>query len=400
MTYMRRLTPRDDLAKQVEFAKSVLEKAPLAPILSWQDVFDLDAAHPYAVSAKKRRKEGTPLPKVGYMLEEFGIIEPRDQIRTRRIRNLMDTFGVDVRDTVDTFAQKLSQLGRSGITIIAYLADLRDLQAWLQATSPSQTLLTITNAQMSLYLDQVARTYKSGKHTTTTLHRLRVFYRYCLREKRVFASPCPAFKLAQAPVKKTICTDPQLRQLFAYIKSPESNPELALLVTLALLFAATTEELMAAQLLVENDRLVIAWRTKKRTFRQRHRVEGRLELPASPPWFLALQKRYYAAWLAHYALIRQTIPRRPLFIAHHHQNNRAVSREWVRKRFLVATTAATGSPIPGYVLRQTAGHLHTNHQDASILTTLGWASQTAFQYVWAPRQTYVPKKKLKRTLES
>ena len=375
--------------------KTLLESTAIKPFLSWADIYQFRSGYDFGLSEyelKRLRHDGCPFLKMGHMLQEAGVIAPRADMRSRQIQSKLDEFDAPTREILETYINNLHSLRRTGATVVQHLRVVRDLNAWLRVNS-DHSLFNITEDTLRSYLHHLVTGPSTNKRKARdSLYFLGRFYRWGLRNKKILIDPCARIKISKHGETHTVCSDFQRSQLFSFITSPDSDPELAMILALILFWGGTTEELAFAQIDCASDALTIIFRQKTSSKNNRQRRLQELVLPKSPKWFLTLQQRFYRQWLSNYRLLKKTYPRKPLFMGRYF--NRPVSREWIRTRIKKATEEACGFPIPGFVLRQTCGVLHMRGNDASFLSPLGWAKQTAFTYTWKPIRYFIAPPKL------
>ncbi len=390
LTHVRRYRPTSAFVQEAKILKRILEQKPLPTLLSWAQIYALRSSHkPTALCLRGSH----PLHRIGHMLQEIGVIEPRSEMRERRLSNLFTRFDDATRPTIIGFSDAVRKMGRTEDTVFHNVWQLCALHEWLIRRGTG-TLFATSCGELQHYLSHVAAktgSAESCRHTHYVLHR---FFRWCLRRKKILFDPLLGIDRPPMPPRRhVICRETDLHLLGTFIKDPASPPELAFLLSLVLFWGLNMKELCRAQLAACDDKLEIHFLATSSSRRKIDRRPEKLALPQSPLWFSLLQKRYLSGWRAAYALTKKTFPGRPLFLHPQGQHNRPMSHMWFRQKILEATQLATGTVIYPSILRQTCGFLHTKGRDAAVLQELGWSSQSAFIYAWAPYRFYAGEKR-------
>jgi hypothetical protein len=268
------------------------------------------------------------------------------------------------------------------------LAALKHFKVWLETQNGD--LLSINQLKIEKYLQSLVG--KKPSYIKTSFSSLNQTYRFLKHRKLILINPCQKIKLSRIPLKLCIASEKQTEQLIGFIKTKTSNSEWAMILALTLFFGLTPRQLAQAQCTYEQNSLNIILLRKPTSYGRRYyNREQILKLPQQPTWFVLLQKNFYQQWALHFDRTKKTYPHKPLLLPYHHNYNRPLSSDEVRKRIKCATIKATGHYIQARILRQTCGHLYSKNGDASILSRFGWSPQFAFCYTWAPRTYYLPK---------
>lgn len=393
LIYTKRNEITYNTCKQTQKLKDFLEKELIKPFLSWDQIIELEQKNPLGYSKEELKRENRPFRKIGYMLEELGVIGAKSDSSFVHFKNSLNYFDENLRPVLKEFIEELKKRKRSEATIIGYLDELRKLMEWIAENAPSHSFFTLSSEIFLNYCEYLKKKYPSSQHAYNTHHRLHLFYRWCCGRKKMLYNPMENIKIKKPLVRHTICSQFQFQKLLQYIKDPGTDPELAMMVSLVIFWAATARQLMHAQIDFSEEGLKIIFRKELKTYRTPAKRPQEFMLPQKPEWFLSFQKKFLLVWKERYARLKSTYPRKPLFMPYSLQHNRGVGRTWIASRIKEATMLATGEAIPLTVLRQTAAHLHLRGQDSSLLTALGWASNSALIYTWAPKTFFSPKKK-------
>lgn len=398
LTYVRRYRMSYDHVVPTQKLVKFLTQFPVSPIRSWNDVGTLSRRYPLTRSPGRLvHDNGCAWTKMGYMLQELGVLPPKSDEHQHRIQTLLEDMDSQTAEHVSRFVKQLKKSGRTDLTLTRYLPLLRSLVHWLSQLDPPETLLLANQMSLESYLECMGKT-RSYSYVVTTFRRFAAFYRWAKREQLILLDPSKNIHLSRAAEKLSICSKTQFDQLGAFIRDPQTNVEHALAVTLILFFGLTNQDLAQATIDLDSDgknfKIILARRPRSRGRRHYNR-EQILELPGEPPWFEALIQRFCSHWQACAARIQSkaSYPRAPLFFDPQFQHNRNLGDNYITGLLKMATLQATGIPIPPRVLRQTCGHLMTRGGDASALSRLGWSPQFAFHYTWLPRVRFTPKAK-------
>lgn len=381
--YIKRYALRSKSAQQTEAMARLLGSTPLEPIKGWSDIYALKQHHPPELPRKSLVKDGHPYHKLGYMLEELGVISPRAEMLDRRIKTQLERFAPQDRQAVEKFISWVQNQKCKTKNIVENLRPLACLDEW--ARKRKKTLFNIEPKDYTDYVAELRTQFRSQTSATQAHYRIARFYRWLVAEKQLAKSPAQNLKMPLHPKRHIVCSAEDLKKLSRFIRNQSSDPEQAFVLALVLTWGLTYDELLFAQLDLTGGRLSIVLRAKELTYQKRTVRPQVIALPPSPKWFKQLSERYLVHWQRHYKLVKRTTARQPLLVTHNHQYNRPVSREWLRKRILKATTQATGKAIPATVLRKTCASLYVKHNDASMLRALGWSKTAAFTYVWTPK---------------
>jgi len=381
--YVRRYALRCKSAQQAEQLATLLSTAPVPAITSWNDIYSLKKEHPFKISYKGIVREGHPFHKIGYMLEELGAIAPRPEMLERRIERILQKLDHEDARNARRFVECIRQKKSKEDTFVRNLQVIAAFAAWAKARN--KTIATVEKPDYAAYVAELRTKYKCPIRATTSHYRLARYYRWCLSEKILTANPTTGLKMPPNPKKHTVCSDSDIKKLSRFVRSKSSDPEQAFLLALILVWGMTYNELSNAQLDFDSDCLTLILRSKKPSYQKRVVRPQILKLPDHPKWFKDLAERYLTHWKFHFKLAKRDTARQSLFIPHHHLFNRPVSTNWLRIRVLKGTIAATGRRIPADVLRKTCATIYVKHNDASMLREFGWASDSAFTYVWTPK---------------
>jgi integrase len=380
LTYIRRYNLKYHHLRQAQRLICILEKDPPIPFKSWMDVYQYDEKYP--LPHKPNTKKGHAILKIGFMLQELGVLPPKEEELGRQIKNLRSYFSTKEQAYIGEFLESLKHQHREQATLRHCLTTLKNFKMWLG----TRDLMLVNQLSVDNYLQSLVEKNEKPSYVRTAFSSLNQTYRFLKHKKLILQNPCHKIKLSRLPMKLCIVSEKQIEQLTRFIKNPESNAEQALILSLVLFFALTPRELAQSQCLVQNDRLALILRRKPTSYGKHfYNREQILKLPQTPSWFLKLQKTFLNQWQNEYQKTKKTYPLKPLLLPRHRNYNRPLSSDQARKRIKEATIKATGHYIPARILRQTCGHLYSKNGDASILSRMGWSQQFSFCYTWLPR---------------
>lgn len=394
LTYIRRYWLRYCHLKQARRLGDILILKPTPLIQSWAQIYSL--AQRDGLYHQSSTQNGCAWLKIGYMLQELGVLSSRGDEYEHRLQALLSVFNDKTKSLINRFLSQLIRLDKSDGTLDNQLCALKNIYLWVKARSIDADLLSLHSLWIQDYLEHlqgISQLNPTRYMREQFLHVSR-FYRWCKQEGLILLNPCDAIQISRSAESLCICSPDQIQKLSSFYKDVQTDPEQALLIILVLIFGFTTEDLAFAQLSCsKNQTLEIILRRKARTAGRRYFNRPQtIQLPREMPWFFQLQRSYYQFWLQHYAQIKKTYPYQPLFLDKSFRSNRPLSTDCINERFKNATLAAVGSPISIRIVRQTCGHLYSQVADTSILSRLGWSPQFAFHYTWLPR-TYIASKK-------
>jgi len=359
----------------------VLQQEEIETIRGWHNIYVLSDR--YLIMQKPRKLQGCIFIKIGLMLSELGIIPPRELDIDHKLQEKISYFATN---NIQFFVNDLLKTNTSKATIIHILRDIKKIEQFLINGFGIYSLYLADRFQLLNFFDAQMELIASTQNQRRLYLNIKRFYSWAQLNRHININPMPDIKIGRQAGKLVICSAHQFIKLKNYIRSPETDPEKAMLLALILFFGFSTEQLAFSQVFFQNDSLCIKIRKKRLTKGKKYYCRKELlSLPTNPKWFLDLQKRFYNNWCKHYQKVKKTYASTPLVLSQSNISNRYLNTDTIRKRVASATREATQTPIPIRVLKQTCGHLYTHKADASILSTMGWSEQFAFQYTWLPR---------------
>ncbi|MBC8548767.1 MAG: site-specific integrase [Candidatus Brocadiales bacterium] len=384
LTYIKRYRLSYSVKNQARTLVTVLENEKISIIKSWFDLYCLSDA--YGLYQPNSPAKGCAFIKIGKVLQELGVLPPREDELDRQIMLQLSYFSHP--KNVEMFSQSLMKVGNSKETIIKYLCALRYFSHWLFHIKNKESLELVSSNDIKTYI-QLLKEQHPNQYIRSRYHYLSRYYKWLLFKGFIEVDPTPNLELNREKGKINILDDHKIKKLFSFIRNPSSSPEQSLMIALCLIWGAKTIDLAQAQIIIKDCGFDIKFRrktlTKGKIYYNRPEI---LKLPTENRWFLDLQKRYLKFWLAHYGKIKKTYPKAPLFLHRTFNSNNFLCTAVIKDRFKDATMAATDTKITNRIIRQTCGHLNSQSGDASLLSTLGWSDQFAFHYTWLPREIW------------
>lgn len=232
-----------------------------------------------------------------------------------------------------------------------------------------------------------------------TVDTLKLFFAWAKHQRKTVINPV---RITMERPHRTIeqYDSEVMRALMHYVRSPESDPEEALVLYLILVHACSVSELRLAQLphggaspkdrgasLADMYHVILPQRQATIGKRSSRQSRTRLDFPAAiASWLMPLLQRYQtdrSRVLVH--------PRnRYLFVGTRLRRNLPVSPQYIRSVVRRATERVLGAACNPVTLRKTAGILLADSQGAGMLEWMGWQAQQAFIYTWAARKVVHP----------
>ena len=375
--------------EMVEAFMNFLAARPIPAIRSWTEV--LGHSQEFLSSQKQELRAPCPIMTVAKMLEELGVLPIRQIDREIHLEKLYSRCDSDTAFALRRYSEQLLKMKCSRRGRYSTVRTVFEFYLWLGDHEPSHGLFTAPEEVVTKYL--LSRSNKD--HNGIRRHTLNRFYRWARFECLTLLNPAEKIPVPKPDRSLLVCSDHQIRKLECYIKSPESDPEYALILTLALYWGLTVLELALSTIEIrDNQELwIYVYRKELSRGRQSHNREQVLKLPISSSWLASLQKRYILLWRERFEQARKDFPTQPLLLSRSRQGrtNRHLHNHGALDLFYEATVAATGTRIPPNVVRRTSGHIHTDYGDASRLNKLGWSKATCHDFSYKPRTYFSAK---------
>jgi Zn ribbon nucleic-acid-binding protein/site-specific recombinase XerD len=244
----------------------------------------------------------------------------------------------------------------------------------------------------------------SQAYIRTQTSNLFTFFTWAEYNQLVHSNPVQC-RVRENEAKVTHYSEQVFEKLFAYLKSPQADPEEALALYLILLHAFRVAELRLAQIppsvppaegqsepsLTENYRLLIAPQPRPRANNAGRRPDLQIDFPLEAvQWLKPLLKRYEQ----HRASIGCNPRNNYLFISSQSARHlMPVSKEYIRRLVSKATCDVLGAAANASALRRTAGVIFADEcpRRGAVLTRLGWGEQRANGYTFMRRRLIHPR---------
>ncbi|MFT6128095.1 MAG: hypothetical protein ACJAVA_002593 [Flavobacteriaceae bacterium] len=359
--------------------QKLLESELILTIKNWYDIYCL--SDQYLIYQPKSTAKGCAFIKIGKMLQELGVLPPREDEFERQVQNQLSYFSEP--ENYELFVESLIKINTSKETVRHYLMALKDYSFWLFHTKKySIEIATINDFESYL------RTLKV-RHTRDCYNYINRYYKWAVLKGFADSNPISKVVVNRVKGKVSILDDSVVRQLLSFIRSHDSDPEQAVMIALVLIWGLKTCDLAHATILIDGDSFQVKLRrkqlTKGRAYYNRDEI---ISFPRELIWCKQLQKNFIGIWINKYNHVKKTYPNTPLLLHKRSLTNNFLSTNTINQRFQDATFEATGIKIPANIVKQTCGHLHSQSGEASALTRLGWSAQFAFHYTWLPREIW------------
>lgn len=366
---------------------SYLNKHKVLSIQNWKQVNDFSSI--FSLFVGQQFKGGCPFDKIAKMMQELGVLPPRDEDYTAYYHNCISKLDPKFQETAQSYFDSLLKSRRTLRTCCSLCNLFLKLQRWSSSQDLSLNPLLLSRTEIIEFIEE--------NNSVETISSLNKFFRWAKERGHINTNPLADYKLPKLHKELLICSNEQINQLFKYIKSKKSDPERALILALILYWGISARELRFSTINIHDGLIHIQLFRGKLSYRNKeHRREEVLKLPRSPKWLKDLQGRFIDQWEQKYGLVKKSFPKQLLLFSNNLKSNRPIGDEALRIRIYKATQEATGEYIPLSVLRRTSGHIHSMRGEASILTTLGWSRDYATDFIWRQRKLYSPQnKKLK-----
>jgi hypothetical protein len=362
-----------------------LEAKELPVIRSWGAIFALSKE--LARTQTRPIPQGCPFIKIGWMLQELGVIAVRQMEKDHLLENLYSRWEAEGASILRRYSEHLLNMKYATGGRYGNVRTVFEFQLWLNQNEPGMGLFTASERVVISYLQGRNDRDRSGIRRKA----LRRFYRWAKRDRLTLLNPVEKIPIPKVQRNIFVCSESQIRQIEAFVKSPESHAEYAFLLALVLYWGVTSRELTMSTIEIHGAQIWInLYRQEVCRGRRGHNREQVLKLPPAPQWLASLQKRYIQLWSSRFETAKKVFPVQPLILGgrDNDRTNRFLSIGTVIDLFYKATIAATGERIPPSVVRRTSGHIHTHYGDASRLTKLGWSKSTSTDFSVLPRRYF------------
>ena len=330
-------------------------------------------------------KMGCPIMKIGCVLQELGVLPIREEGYVLGINKKLSGLSHNLITPLQRYIEHLRKSRRNEKTVLAIVHKFRKFHDWLKLNHD------IDPWSVS---EQVARDYLGSVEEDIFKARqpLNRLYRWAKAERYVLSNPFEKIAVSLRKPSLKVCSDEQIKKVQAFIRSPRSNPEAALMLALTFYWGVTCKEITFATVEFETEGVKIIFHRGALTYgNSRYRRDQVLTLPQDPQWLKSLQGRFAIDWQKRFSQVHADLPRRPLILHPLGRHNRPLTTLCARKIYYRAIEKAAGVRIPPNVLRRAGADFYTQKNGSGILQRLGWSKSYAFHFTWMPRQLFRPR---------
>ena len=164
-------------------------------ILGFENYTLFEKGHP--LPNTPRKKNGNAFIKIGYMLQELGVLPPKVDEMGRQIETLFASFDEQELKWIGPFFKALEKSNRALSTLRNYLMTLRDFNIWLQEKG---ALLSVNHILIERYLDSLFENGFKLKYVRDTRGCLNKIYDWCCLERLILSNPCEKVKVQREPL--------------------------------------------------------------------------------------------------------------------------------------------------------------------------------------------------------
>jgi len=231
LQYTRRFNVHYFHVKQAKALATLLSQTQIEPILSWMQIYELEKKHPIAHREGKKAFKGHAFFKIGYMLQELGVLLPRHDEQGRQLQKLLSVFDEKNIALVNSFVSYLHSSNQSESTIIDYLAKLRGLYQWLRERFPNASLLEVNESTFEKYISTALERNPNPHYLWGIRFQLGRFYRFLHSKRLILTNPCSSITLSRPHSKLCVVNEGDYKRLFAFIQNSATVPESAMLLS-------------------------------------------------------------------------------------------------------------------------------------------------------------------------
>jgi hypothetical protein len=384
LIYIRRFKIKLAHVRATRLLSSYLQIENVDPILTWVDVKSVAGAFTKSCSIEKF-KGGSPIEKIGYMLQELGVIGYRDENHDVHLQSLLAKQGESLARLLGLYSESMIRSRRTPRSAHMTVYTLILFNLWMSTEFGAAGFLTVNQQMICRYLEIHPSAERFG-----ILHK---FYRWLKFKKLILVDPFDGLNTFHRAKSLEILSDDMVQRLHRFIRATNSNSEYALMLALVLFWGLTAESLAYAQIALANDLTINLYQKPLSYRRKRPGRAKQLLLPQEPRWLNELQKRFLIGWQGRLEKLPNGFGLRPLIMGKQLRSARPLRPLAVQKRFYEATQAACGMKIPMSIVRRTGAHLFTRKLgEASILREFGWSADYSFDFLWMPRKLFTETK--------
>lgn len=262
LQYVRRYRLQYFHKRQARKLKDLLECDALPTLRSWNDVYQLSKYH----GLVQGRGSGCAVKKIGFMLQELGVLAAKDDDLRYLIVQALAGFRTEIKDQVGAFVAWLENSGRTEATAVNNLQHLKHFDLWLRVAHPEVRWQGVSEDQVSEHLSGlVAQGYRPSR-TRDALLTIRRFYLWLKLNRQVLHNPAEKISTSGLRLKRLVVLSPSERsELIRFVQAEGTDPEAAMLIALILFFALKTEDLMHATVDTTGGTMGVALRRRRRS---------------------------------------------------------------------------------------------------------------------------------------
>lgn len=367
-----------------QFLCFLQQKTDLSILQSWPDVATLsrESKSFSLFHGGKRMWGGCPVKKIGRVLQELGVLPICEEAWGGDTERILKTFSPVFASVVREYLAFLKIKRRTGKLLMRVTETIKNFDDWLKLQKNPD--IWLASEKMA---EEYLLTIASPNNRYLIKLQIAKFYNWAKLERYTLLNPFASIKVRAASRRLKVCSPEQVKKLRAFIRSPKSDPELAIILALVFYWGLNCRDLTAATIEFENQQIKLILHRQPLSYgNKKYRRDQTQLLPAEPAWLRDLQKRFYKSWEEEFRGINANFPRRPLIVLKRQKHNRPVTTFTVRKLFYRATSEATGVRIPPNVVRRSGADLYSQQGATAILQRQGWSAAHAFKFTWLPRE--------------
>ncbi len=389
LKYIHRYRVRKRHIDSAKLLISFLKHRELKPILSWTDVAKARAQFLKESNLRKVPAGGCVIEKISYVLQELGVLPIRKVDHGIYLKRFLETLDIKLLPLVKEYLDQLRRNRRTIQTRYGTARMIADYGQWLKTQNVTDLFLA-TRDLSHLYILSLETKDRSGVVRVC----LGKFYRWCIFRKKAFINPFEGLEKAKLEPALEILCGGDIKKIEAFIKSPSSSPEQAFILCLIFYFNFTVKNIAYALVeITSEDRMKIILRRDEISYQckrqKRHQI---FSLPSEPQWVLDLEKRYLDLWRQRHKKIKQNFPTSPLVLRSDSRHGRNVRTLAIYEILADALESILGYKVPPALVRRTGAHIYTQQVGSSVLMSLGWSQDYAWDFVWRQRKLFRPQK--------
>lgn len=381
--YIRRYFLDGTIVKDSKLFFQFLQiRADLPKLTSWKQIGSFSLDFEKFVSGQSSLKTGCPVMKTAQLLQEFGILPLREDSAKVGVEEKIAGLNPHLIVPCRRYVERLRKTKRSEKTININIQGIKKFHDWLDLNHKAE-FWSASEEMLRAYLFS-CKTDKSNARQALDL-----FYRWAKSERYTLSNPLENIPPIYKKPSLHVCSSEQIKMVEKFIKSPQSDPESAMILALIFYWGATCKEIAQSNVEFKNQNLTITYHRGELSHGNRgYRRNQTLRLPEEPSWLKILKKRFEKEWLKKYQNLNCDLLRCPLILNTRGHLSRPMHSMSIRKKYYKAIKAATGVRIPPNVLRRSGADTYSKQNATAILTRMGWSKRAAYNFIWMPRQFF------------